>query len=91
MAGAVFYVVGTALIAVSQTAEMFHFSAGLLVGIGLSGTSFGSFSARSASCSRRSGGLGRWRHGGGGSFGQFAIVPVAQGAPRRRSAGRTRH
>ncbi len=80
MAGAVFYVVGTALIAVSQSAEMFHFSAGLLVGIGLSGTSFGIILGAVGQLfppERRSWALGVT--GAAGSFGQFAIVPVAQG------------
>jgi MFS family permease len=76
--GAVFYALGLAIMAYSTTPEMLHLSAGVLVGLGLSGCSFnivlGAFGKLLPE---------KWRSlafGAGtaaGSFGQFLYSPIA--------------
>lgn len=70
------YVAGLALMALSPTPLALDFSAGLLIGLALSGTTFGvvmGVVAKVVSPERRSVALGIV--GAGGSFGQFAMVP----------------
>jgi len=76
--GAVFYALGLAIMAYSTTPEMLHLSAGVLIGLGLSGCSFnivlGAFGKLLPE---------KWRSlafGAGtaaGSFGQFLYSPIA--------------
>ncbi|HET9650980.1 MAG TPA: MFS transporter [Usitatibacter sp.] len=76
VASAASYVAGLLLMAVSATPLAFDFSAGLLVGLALSGTTFGvvmGVVAKVVSHEKRSVALGIV--GAGGSFGQFAMVP----------------
>jgi predicted MFS family arabinose efflux permease len=75
-ASAACYVLGLALMAIAQTPLHFGFSAGLLVGLALSGTTFGvvmGVVAKVVPPEKRSVALGIV--GAGGSFGQFAMVP----------------
>ncbi len=70
------YVVGLILMAMSPTPLALDFSAGLLMGLALSGTTFGvvmGVVAKVVSPEKRSLALGI--AGAGGSFGQFAMVP----------------
>jgi predicted MFS family arabinose efflux permease len=70
------YVLGLGLMAVSQTPLHLGFSAGLLIGLALSGTTFGvvmGVVAKIVPPEKRSVALGIV--GAGGSFGQFAMVP----------------
>jgi predicted MFS family arabinose efflux permease len=70
------YVAGLLLMAVSTSPLMLDFSAGLLIGLGLSGTTFGvvmGVVAKVVGPEKRSVALGIV--GAGGSFGQFAMVP----------------
>ncbi|HSN21785.1 MAG TPA: MFS transporter [Usitatibacter sp.] len=70
------YVAGLVLMALSATPLAFDLSAGLLIGLALSGTTFGvvmGVVAKVASARQRSIALGIV--GAGGSFGQFAMVP----------------
>ena len=70
------YVAGLLLMAVSSTPLALDFSAGLLIGLALSGTTFGvvmGVVAKVVSADKRSVALGIV--GAGGSFGQFAMVP----------------
>jgi MFS family permease len=70
------YVAGLMLMALSQTPLHLGFSAGLLIGLGLSGATFGvvmGVVAKIVAPERRSVALGFV--GAGGSFGQFAMVP----------------
>ncbi|HTS53667.1 MAG TPA: MFS transporter [Burkholderiales bacterium] len=70
------YAAGLALMPLSATPLMLDFSAGLLVGLGLSGVSFGiilGVVGRAFSAERRSIALGI--ASAGGSFGQFLMVP----------------
>ena len=70
------YVLGLVLMALSQTPLHLDFSAGLLIGLGLSGTTFGvvmGVVAKVVAPEKRSVALGIV--GAGGSFGQFAMVP----------------
>ena len=70
------YVVGLSLMAVSKTPLALDFSAGLLIGLALSGTTFGvvmGVVAKVVAPEKRSVALGIV--GAGGSFGQFAMVP----------------
>ena len=70
------YVAGLVLMALSSSPLMLDFSAGLLIGLGLSGTTFGvvmGVVAKVVSPEKRSVALGIV--GAGGSFGQFAMVP----------------
>ncbi len=76
---AVTYVAGLALMALSATPLAFDLSAGLLIGLALSGTTFGvvmGVVAKVVSPDKRSVALGIV--GAGGSFGQFAMVPYGQ-------------
>jgi predicted MFS family arabinose efflux permease len=69
-------VVGLVLMALSTTPLLLDFSAGLLIGLALSGTTFGvvmGVVAKVVSAEKRSMALGIV--GAGGSFGQFAMVP----------------
>ncbi|MEO5845976.1 MAG: MFS transporter [Caldimonas sp.] len=77
--GAALYATGLSLMAVSTTPAMLDWSAGVLIGIGLSACSFGvvmGVVARSVAPERRSWALGLV--GAGGSFGQFAMLPIGQ-------------
>jgi predicted MFS family arabinose efflux permease len=77
--GGIFYALGLALMAYSTTAIAFDLSAGILVGLGLSGSGFGvvmGVVGRTALPEKRSAALGLV--GAGGSFGQFAMLPYAQ-------------
>ena len=79
-AGAAFYALGLYSMAHSTSALQFDWSAGLLVGLGLSGTGFGvvlAVVARAFPPERRSVAVGV--AGAAGSFGQFAMLPVGQG------------
>jgi predicted MFS family arabinose efflux permease len=76
VASAAAYVVGLALMALSQTPLHLGLSAGLLIGLALSGTTFGvvmGVVAKVVQPEKRSVALGIV--GAGGSFGQFAMVP----------------
>jgi predicted MFS family arabinose efflux permease len=76
VASAICYILGLALMAVSQTPLQLGFSAGLLIGLALSGTTFGvvmGVVAKVISPEKRSVALGIV--GAGGSFGQFAMIP----------------
>jgi MFS family permease len=79
VAGAVLYVVGLVLMAASTTGFALAGSAGLLIGLGLSGTTFSvvyGVIGRTVSPEKRSTALGI--AGAAGSFGQFMMVPVGQ-------------
>ena len=80
VASALTYVVGLVLMAFSGTPLLFDLSGGLLIGLALSGTTFGvvmGVVAKVVSPEKRSVALGIV--GAGGSFGQFAMVPYGQG------------
>ena len=73
---AVCYVLGLGLMAMSQSPLQLTFSAGLLIGLGLSGTTFGVIMgvvSKIVAPDKRSVALGIV--GAAGSFGQFAFVP----------------
>ena len=73
------YVLGLALMSQSATPLAFGLSGGLLIGLALSGTTFGvvmGVVAKLAPPEKRSVALGIV--GAGGSFGQFAMVPYGQ-------------
>jgi MFS family permease len=77
--GTVCYTAGLALMALSDSVLALSLSAGLLIGIGLSGTGFSvvyGVIGRRFSESKRSFALGL--AGAAGSFGQFAMLPAAQ-------------
>ena len=77
--GAVFYVVGVALMSTTASPLGFHVSAGLLVGLGLGGTGFGVVLAamgRAVAPEKRSLALGFGA--AAGSLGQFTLVPLSQ-------------
>jgi len=74
------YVAGLGLMALSASPIAFDVSAGLLIGLALSGTTFGvvmGVVAKVVTPEKRSVALGIV--GAGGSFGQFAMVPYGQG------------
>ena len=76
LAAALAYMAGLVLMALSQTPLHLGFSAGLLIGLGLSGATFGvvmGVVAKVVKPEKRSVALGIV--GAGGSFGQFAMVP----------------
>lgn len=79
LAGTLVYVLGMALMSGVENPWMLNTSAGILVGAGIAGTSFGIVlpaMARAVGEDRR-----QWALGLGtaaGSLGQFAVVPVAQ-------------
>ncbi len=78
--GAVLYAAGLALMAVSTSGWMFSASAGLLIGVALSGTTYSiiyGVIGRVATESERSAALGI--AAAAGSFGQFIMVPIEQG------------
>jgi MFS family permease len=75
----VLYVVGLVLMAQAGSPLTFDLSAGLLVGLGLSGTTFAVIMGvigRHTTPERRSLALGI--ASAGGSFGQFAVLPIGQ-------------
>jgi len=77
--GGALYAVGLWLMSTTQGAAEFHFSAGLLVALGLAGTSFSTvFGAvgRVVAPEKRSMALGIV--GAGGSLGQFLMLPIGQ-------------
>lgn len=77
--GAILYAVGLVLMPLSTTGAQLDLSAGLLIGLGMSGTSFSvvlGVIGRSLSPEKRSMGLGI--ASAGGSFGQFAMLPYGQ-------------
>ncbi len=79
VASALAYILGLVLMALSSTPLAFDFSAGLLIGLALSGTTFGvvmGVVAKIVPPEKRSVALGIT--GAGGSFGQFAMVPYGQ-------------
>ncbi len=74
------YAAGLGLMSVSTSPEMLYLSAGLLIGFGLSGTSFAvllSVVGRSVAPEKRSMAMGI--ASAAGSFGQFAMLPGTQG------------
>ncbi len=74
-----FYALGLALMAYSETGLVLNISAGLLVGLGLSGSAFGvvmGVVGRAFPAEKRSMALGVV--GAGGSFGQFIMLPYGQ-------------
>ena len=78
-AGGFFYALGLLLMAWSTTGIAFDVSAGILVGLGLSGSGFGvvmGVIGRAVPAEKRSAALGL--AGAGGSFGQFALLPFGQ-------------
>jgi MFS family permease len=80
VASAASYVVGLVLMALAPNPLAFGFSAGLLLGLALSGTTFGvvmGVVAKVVSPEKRSVALGIV--GAGGSFGQFVMVPYGAG------------
>jgi MFS family permease len=77
--GAVLYILGLLGLAQADTPAMLYLSAGLLVGLGQAGTTFGvilGVVARAHPLEQRSTALGI--ASAGGSLGQFLIVPFAQ-------------
>jgi MFS family permease len=80
VSGGVLYVAGLVAMAYASSPLLFHVSVGLLIGLGLSGTSFGvllAVVARAYPPERRSVAVGL--AGAAGSFGQFAMLPAGQG------------
>jgi MFS family permease len=80
VAGLIFYAIGLAWMSVAATPLTFTLSAGLCIGVALSGTSFGVIYgalSRMVPPDRRSWALGL--AGAVGGFGQFAMVPLTQG------------
>ncbi len=78
--GLLFYVLGLSLMSMATTPLAFTLSAGLCIGIALSGTSFGVIYgalSRMVPPQRRSWALGV--AGAVGGFGQFLMVPLTQG------------
>ena len=79
VAGGVLYAVGLLAMSAAATPVLFTLSAGVLVGLGLSGTGFGvvlALVARAYPPERRSLAVGI--AGACGSFGQFAMLPAGQ-------------
>ena len=79
VASAFLYALGLVTMAFSSTPAVFGLSAGLLIGLALSGTTFGvvlGVVAKVVSPDKRSVALGI--ASAGGSFGQFAMVPYGQ-------------
>ena len=78
--GALLYVLGLVIMAHADTAFGLNMGAGLLIGMGLAGTTFSvvlGVVGRMAPPEKRSLALGI--ASAGGSFGQFAVLPVGQG------------
>lgn len=79
LVAATFYVLGLVLMSVSPTPLTLDLSAGLLIGLGLSGTTFPVIMGvigRHTTPEKRSLALGI--ASAGGSFGQFAVLPIGQ-------------
>lgn len=79
VAGGLLYAIGLVCMALANTGLTLDLSAGLLIGLGLSGTSFGvvmGVVGRMVSIAKRSLALGVV--GAGGSFGQFIMLPYGQ-------------
>ena len=79
-AGGLLYAIGLYLMGQATSPLLFNIAAGLLVGLGLSGTGFGvvlAVVARAYPPERRSVAVGL--AGAAGSFGQFAMLPAGQG------------
>lgn len=79
LSGALLYAVGLILMAFSQTGWELSLSAGLLIGLGLSGTSFSvvlGVVGRAFRAEKRSMALGI--ASAAGSFGQFVLLPIEQ-------------
>jgi predicted MFS family arabinose efflux permease len=79
LGAAVLYVLGLVLMAQASTPLAFDLSAGVLIGLGLSGTTFAVIMGvigRHTTPERRSLALGI--ASAGGSFGQFAVLPIGQ-------------
>lgn len=79
VAGGILYAVGLLAMAHAPSPMLFNLSAGVLVGLGLSGTGFGvvlGVVARAHPPERRSVAVGI--AGAAGSFGQFAMLPAGQ-------------
>ena len=79
IAGSLFYALGLVLMAYSSSGLMLDLSAGILIGLGLSGSGFGvvmGVVGRAAPPEKRSTALGL--AGAAGSFGQFAMLPYQQ-------------
>ncbi len=79
VAGGIFYAFGLALMAYSTTGLAGDLSAGMLGGLGLSGSGFAvvmGVVGRAAAPAKRSAALGLV--GAGGSFGQFVMLPFGQ-------------
>ena len=79
VAGGLFYAFGLVLMAYSTSGLAFDVSAGILVGLGLSGSGFGvvmGVVGRAVPAEKRSAALGL--AGAGGSFGQFVLLPYGQ-------------
>src|SRR5258705_11273860 len=77
--GGAAYALGLVLMAYSTTGLAFDLSAGILIGLGLSGTGFGVIMGvvgRAAPAAKRSAALGLV--GAAGSVGQFAMLPFPQ-------------
>lgn len=77
--GSLFYLLGLVLMANSADAASLNLSAGLLVGLGMSGTTFSvvyGAVGRAVSPARRANALAMV--GAAGSFGQFVLVPLGQ-------------
>jgi MFS family permease len=75
----ILYALGLVLMAHAETTGAFGFSAGVLVGLGLSGSAFGVIMAaagRAVPAEKRGFALGVV--GAGGSFGQFIMLPYGQ-------------
>mgnify|MGYP000031085552 CR=1 FL=1 len=78
--GALLYILGLVIMAHADSALGLNLGAGLLIGMGLSGTTFSvvlGVIGRMAAPEKRSLALGI--ASAGGSFGQFAVLPVGQG------------
>ena len=78
--GGLLYAIGLVAMSMATTPLMFNVSAGLLVGLGLSGTGFGvvlALVARAYPPEKRSVAVGI--AGACGSFGQFVMLPTGQG------------
>jgi MFS family permease len=79
LTGGLLYALGLVFMGLSHDGLTLDMSAGLLIGLGLSGTSFGvvmGVVGRAASIGKRSLALGIV--GAGGSFGQFVMLPYSQ-------------
>jgi predicted MFS family arabinose efflux permease len=79
MVGAALYIAGLCVMALAATGAVFGWGSGLLIGLGLSGTTFSvvyGVIGRSFPPEKRSMALGI--AGAAGSFGQFAMIPASQ-------------